>query len=679
MNVIDESCKKYRSARHPHELFVAPNGSMKWSGALPAPNAAQSDGPLPSIACARDRLRRHDTPGPVTVWIRGGRYFLDEPIRFTAADSGPFTYAAYPDEPVILDGGRPISGWQEQIVNGRRVWTASVAGGWYFTQLFVNGRRATRPRLPKTGYFEMESVPDTPREGFMAGPPTDTFFSAPGHIQPWQNLTDIDVVAFHYWNEERLPIVSFDPATRQVRCARKSVWPLKADAEPRYARYWVENVKEALTEPGEWYLDRPTGVLTYLPMPGDQLATSEVFAASIPQFLLIQGDADGSRSVAGLTFRGLRFEHSAWHLPGDRAGCEQAAYNVPAVITLEQARHITIEKCAITHVGFYGIELGHGCRGNRIAANTITDLGAGGVKIIGGGEDVPDAARTGGNVVADNEIAEAGQVFASAVGVLIIHSAGNDIVHNHIHHLEYSGISCGWVWGYGSNPTRDNLIAHNHIHHVGSGKLNDLGGIYTLGIQPGTIIRGNRIHDIRMHSYGAWAIYADEGSSYLLIEGNVCSQTDSEVFQLHYGRENIVRNNVFAFSKLGLVSLTAAGAENSLTLSRNILLTRGEPVFVGRDNETLERCGFTSDLNLLWDITGAAVYGADQQRDAAGVARIRQRYTVAELHRLGYDRHSQFADPQCQDPLAGDFRLSTGSPAFALGFAPLDLTAVGPR
>jgi hypothetical protein len=659
--MIPESNKKYRRARHPRDLYVAPNGTMKWTGTLPAPNQQLTDGPLPSLQRAQEWLRTHKTPGPITVWIRGGRYLLKEPLVFTGDDSGPITYAAYDGEEVIFDGGRQITGWTEHVVKGRRQWTTQVTG--YFRQLWVNGRRATRPRFPKAGFFKMESVPETLREGFMAGPPSDVFYSAPGDVQPWANLTDCDVVAFHYWNEERLPIASFDPETRRVQCTRKSVWPLKDDVTPTYARYWVENVREALTEPGEWYLDRPTGVLTYLPLPDEKLKTAEIFAPGLPQLLHIRG-------AIGLTFRGIRFEHTEYFQPGDRGGHEQAALNVPGVITIENSRHITIEDCTVAHTGFYAIEINSGSQGIRVAGNTLTDLGAGGVKVVGETDQPP----TGNCVISDNEIAEAGKVFMSAIGVLLVHTAGNDLVHNHIHHLEYSGVSCGWVWGYGANPTRDNLIAHNHIHHIGSGLLNDMGGVYLLGIQPGTILRGNLIHDVRMHNYGAWAIYADEGTSHVLFEGNVAYHCDSEIFQLHYGRENIVRNNVFAFSKLGLVSLTIAVEENAFTLEHNLLLTQGEPALIARDNETLTRRGFHSDLNLFWDTTGQKPHGADQQRDAAGVARVRQHYQFAELQKLGYDCHSLIADPKIKS-----WRKVAGKAAAGLGFLPLDLSGVGRR
>jgi len=103
-----------------------------------------------------------------------------------------------------------------------------------------------------------------------------------------------------------------------------------------------------------------------------------------------------------------------------------------------------------------------------------------------------------------------------------MHAAGNIITHNHIHDLYYTGISAGWRWGYNESVARDNLIEKNHIHDIGQGWLSDMGGIYTLGVQPGTVLRGNLIHDVNKASYGGWAIYLDEGSSHIIVENNIC-------------------------------------------------------------------------------------------------------------------------------------------------------------
>ncbi len=171
------------------------------------------------------------------------------------------------------------------------------------------------------------------------------------------------------------------------------------------------------------------------------------------------------------------------------------------------------------------------------------------------------------------------------------------------------------------------------------------------------------------------AVYADEGSSYILIEKNLLHHTSSECLNLHYGRENVVRNNVLAFSGLGVVSLSAAGDWNSMTLERNIILAHDRPVLVPRDTDTLAQRGFRSDLNCFWDLAGA-VFAGDEVRDE--MARVTwRRYDVDALRAIGYDRHSVVADPGFADPASGDFTLPADSPALAVGFEPFTAAGVG--
>ena len=107
--------KKVRSAG---ELFVATGGNDQWSGTLPEPNAAGTDGPLATLGRARDEARKQRAAGqPVKVLVRGGTYFLEAPFVLEPQDSGtaetPALFAAYPGERPIFSGGRSITGWQK--------------------------------------------------------------------------------------------------------------------------------------------------------------------------------------------------------------------------------------------------------------------------------------------------------------------------------------------------------------------------------------------------------------------------------------------------------------------------------------------------------------------------------------------------------------------------------------
>jgi len=675
------------------DFFVATNGNDHWSGRLPEPDAAGMDGPFATVGRAAVAVREAKAAGglvsPATVWIRGGRHFLQAPVVLTADDSGPVVYTAYPGESPVFDGGARVSKWDVREEGGRTVWVAAVPAllsrGAGCKQLFVNGRRRQRARLPKTGYLRIESVPDPlGADGEpIASPQRRSVVHAPGDLPASLSAEDADVVVLAAWVADRLACESYDPETRTLTlCGEGSTW-LAAGA-----KYYVENLPEALTEPGEWYMDPASGELVYLPCPGETVADVEAFVSCIPQLLVARGEPDSNRYVEHVTFRGLRFEHACW-VAGRRSG--QADCQMPAVVHFEGTRNCAFEDCRVEHVGGYGIELGDGCCGNRVTRCALTDLGAGGVKLNGADAAGLRARRTGNNRVTDCEITAGGRVFHSAVGVLVMHSSGNEISHNHVHDFFYTGISCGWSWGYGDSVCRENRILKNHIHRIGQEALADLGGIYTLGIQPGTTISGNVIHDV--HGDGiAWGIYLDEGSSHMVVENNVCWDISHEAFHAHYARENTVRNNVFAFSRNGLVSITRGPEHNaryqhcgpnhscSFTLERNILIADGCPFYFKylAPEGSLRARPFRSDMNVCWDVSGtAAIWGG--QGFHVHECTFQETYDLAAWRELGYDLCSVFADPKCADLANADFALAPDSPALALGFQPIDTSDVGPR
>lgn len=692
-------------------LYVSTQGRDEWSGTLPDPNPLKTDGPLATLTGARNRIRHLTQPpaydrggwqpagfaGPVTVQLRGGIYPVRDTLVFGPEDSGPVTYAAYPRETPILDGGERITGWQADRVNGRNCWGVDLPevkrGEWYFRSLFVNGKRCSRPRLPKADWFRIEDVPDRGlKSAFHEG--CHRFKCRKGDIGNWRNLTDVEVVVMHYWNDEHMPIASFDESSGLVTCTRRSIFNLNEDFRAAYAKYYVSNVFEALSEPGEWYLDRAAGRLYYLPRRGERMETAEVYAPRVTQILKLAGAPDQGRRVQALRFEGLTIRHTeaelppggwdanannpaegmrAWPKDVDYASAPQAAFNVPGTIVLEGAHGCAIEDCTIEHIGWYGVEVGDGCTGNRIVGNTLADIGAGGVTLNGSDSTGPRARLTGNNVVTDNHIHHGGRVFHQAIGILCRHSFGNVIAHNHIHDLFYTGISCGWVWGFMETVCRDNRIENNHIHHLGFGWLSDMGGIYMLGVQPGTVIRGNVIHDVERANYGGWGIYLDEGSSHILVENNLVYDTSSEGYNQHYGRENIVRNNIFAAGREGCVSLgRSVEGVRAFTFMHNIVVGEGVPLFHGGYACQLDRPGFWADYNLLWSTKG-------QPWQEGRVGPAVQKVAMAAWKAAGLDRHSRVADPRFRDYKSRDFTLPKDSPAAALGFVPFDTSVAGIR
>jgi hypothetical protein len=378
----------------------------------------------------------------------------------------------------------------------------------------------------------------------------------------------------------------------------------------------------------------------------------EVIAPKLEQLVRLIGQPEAGLWVEHLHLRNLTFAHAEWTLPPDQSGDGQAAVSVPGAVYFQGARWCSLRGCTVAHVGTYAVELGQGCEKNQIVRCTLRDLGAGGVKV---GHD--SSATT----VSDNEIGDGGHYFHSAVGVWIGHSGDNRIVHNHIHDFYYTGVSVGWSWGYAPSKAVRNRVEYNHIHDLGKGVLSDMGGIYTLGVSPGTRLRYNHIHDVTSHAYGGWGLYTDEGSSGILLENNVVYRTKTGGFHQHYGQENVVQNNVFALAKEGQLQRTRIEEHLSFTFQRNIVYWTAGPLLTSNWKDG----HFQMDYNLYYLASG-------EPFDFAGLS-------FEEWQKTGQDVHSVIADPLFVDPEHGDFTLRPDSPALALGFQPIDLSQVGPR
>lgn len=646
-------------------FYVAPNGSDSWSGRLAAPNRAKTDGPfatLPRAQRAVREMRRAQPQVPITVMLRRGTYYLTEPLVFTPEDSGsaeaPVTYRAYPKETVTISGGVPLTGWK---VNEKGHWELTLpqvqAGEWSFVQLFVNGERRNRPRVPREGYYLVEQdLPPSPRaqeKGF------DRFRFKTGQIRAdWHNLRDVEALCFQVWTMARMRIDSVEEETRTVNFTGTTINTVWYSAFPTGNRYLLENVREALDEPGEWYLDRKSGLLTYIPRPGEDPARAVVIAPRLERIVEMRGSIAERRWVQHITFSGLTFAHTNWYTPPQGHTFAQAEVNLDGAITATGARDCRFEDCAVTLVGTYAMSFGRGCRRNTVERCRLMDLGAGGIK-IGEMDRLPDEEEVTHHRVAQNTIAHGGRLHPAAVGVWLGYASHNTIANNDIYDFYYTGISVGWMWGYFPTGAHHNLIADNHIYQIGQGVLSDMGGIYLLGPAPGTVVRGNRIHDVQSYGYGGWGIYPDEGSSHLLIEKNVVYRTKSAGFHQHYGLENLVRNNIFAFGQEAQLMRTRAEDHLSFTLERNIVLW-DEGVLLGSNwtgnNYRLNR-------NLYWKMQGRPF-------NFAGMS-------LQEWQAKGQDVDSVIADPLFVAPEKGDFRLKPGSPAEKIGFEPIDLSQAG--
>ena len=518
-------------------LYVAPRGNDG------EPGSAQR--PFRSLTRAQEAVRdlvAEGLDGDVRVELRAGTYELNEPLVLGPEDSGSaehsVTWAAADGADVIVSGGKRITGWKK--AEGE-LWTAQVPEGRHFRELFVSGRRATRARTPNADadpWFVWlkgaEQAEDLSVHRLMLDPE---------NVGDWSNVTDIEVVVLGEWEITRKLLEAVDPEAGVVTLRPPHVKQHPAINPRANMACYFENALEMLDQPGEWTLDQAAGVLTYWPLPGENPSRAEFVAPVLTRLVDVKGTEE--EPVRNLHFEGIQFSHCAWPLPEAGHAGVQGTFHTPppdwgqgwtpvdAALVWEYAQGCSFTNGRLAQLGGAGIRLRQGCRENLVAANEITDLAGSGV-MVGEhlpsfdweNETLPEQEAVIGNRIEDNHIHACGREYYGGVGVWVGFAEGTVVAHNEVHAMPYTGVSVGWRWNDTPTACKSNVVEYNHIHDV-MGVLADGGCIYTLGLQPGTVLRGNVLHDIhyspvaRQSSRSNNGIFFDEGSREFTVEGNV--------------------------------------------------------------------------------------------------------------------------------------------------------------
>ncbi len=651
----------------PLVLHVATDGSDDATGSEQAP--------FRTLTQARDAIRelRQDAglpEGGARVVIHGGVHRLQEPFALGPEDSGtpdaPIIYAAAPDERPVLSGGRVIDGLRR---NADGSWSTTIAEAadhkWVFRQLFVDGRRYIPARSPNESQYLI--VRGVPPEG-ESGTSKDRFVFQRGDIEPWPNLSDVELRITFSWNAGSFPIKSVDTETRIVTLGGPAVWKLP---KPGMATcpYIVQNHPGACDAPGEWQLDRNTGELRIIPFGDEDLGAAEVIAPAFERLVVAQGEADQGRYVEHVRLEGLTFQHAGWDLPAEGFSSAQAASGLGAALEFHAARNCAVSGCEVVHVGRYGIWFGMDCSANTIQRNHLHDLGGGGMRIGTPDRPQPFERIAHHNLVDNNLVHNGGHIHPGAVGIYMAYGRNNTISHNEVTDLRYTGISLGWTWDIVRSGTRENIVEYNHVHHV-MRALEDGGGIYSLGLTPGSVIRNNHVHHVGTPPDGVGhGIYIDGGSSGLLCENNICHDCLSGGIRFQHGTSCItVLNNISAFCGFGL----GIDSERTNIFQYNIVYLDGDgtPFRFVPEWKSYNKI---IDYNVYWRDDGEPIKFLDftweQWREKEGIKDIW--YTPR------MDAHSRVADPKFVDAENRDFTLQPDSPALALGFRPIDMTGVG--
>jgi hypothetical protein len=657
-----------------HILYVSTQGNDN--------NSGSREQPLASLSGARDQIRKLRARNVIApndtffIYVLPGDYFMTEPLSLDSRDKGteqsPVVFTSDPVDRPVFYGGIRLNKFEVVHNNLWRVFIPeTVMYGFSFEQLYINGQRRFRAQTPNRGdFFKVNNVSETilaettDKRALLASQKIKPMKTEAGFLfDATTDVNDILTVFYHKWDNTRKRII-------EINRADTSFYTLGIGMKPwnpinSSSRYVVENYRKALDRPGEWFLSRE-GYLYYIPLCGESIENTECMVPAIDKFIVIAGDEKTGKKVSHIRFENLCFRVSGYKTPymGDES--QQAANHVEATVMADFADHIDFYNCEIANTGLNAIWFRRKCSNSSVIKCHLHDLGAGGVKIGETRLDPDQNAEITNQIKVDNSIIQnGGNVFPSASGVIIFHGHDNTITHNDIANFRYTGITVGWVWGYTFSPSKRNKIEFNHIHHLGWGELSDMGGVYTLGISEGTTVSNNVIHDVFSFDYGGWGLYTDEGSSNILMENNLVYRCSNAGYMHHFGKDNIIRNNIFAFNVETQVQFGRAEDHRMYSFLHNIVYSnQGSTIGSTWHTENgLKAIATEFDYNCYWDTR-------KPMPDFHGLS-------FKEWQKPGRDNNSIIADPLFVDPDNFDFRLKRQTVAKKIGFKPFDYSKAG--
>jgi hypothetical protein len=663
------------SASAAKKFYVAANGNDAWSGKRAAPNPGKTDGPFATLEKARDAVRQlkkggRIPAGGVTVWVRGGDYKVTQTFKLEAADSGseksPIVYRAFKGEKPIFSGGVRVTGFQPvsdpailarlpEESRGKVVQAdlkalgitsipplelgGSAGGRGFIThpvmELFFNGQALPLARWPNQGFVHVVKTggePTTP--GGSENAHTGRIFYDGDRPQRWKDDKDILLYGYWYWDwaDSYERVASIDPEKREIVLAP----PYSGYGYRAGQRYYALNLLSEIDMPGEWYIDRASGMLYLYPPSDPAQAVVELSAAMFP---FVQMENVSYVSLVGIT----------WEL-GEVDG-----------LMIHGGEHCLLAGCTVRRFGGNGVEI-HGGTHHGLQSCDIYSMGRGGVVMAGG--DRKDLSR-GGHFVDNCEIYDLSRIDHTYTPAVVVSGVGNRITHNLFHDILSSAVRL---------EGNDQVMEYNEVYRVVT-ESDDQGGVDMFGDPTfrGDVIRYNYFHHIgnwRQQNeelpVGEAGVRLDDAISGVTVTGNVfyhCSAGRAGFggLQIHGGKDNIVTNNIFAGNRTA-ISLSPWKEQRWRNYTAKSLNGIDAHLYLARYPE-LAKLSEDYNVNL---IRSNLVYDCQEflRRDS-GRNKMQDNVITKE-------------NPGFADAAAGDFTLTRISPALKqANFEPIPFDRIG--
>ncbi|MEP4079462.1 right-handed parallel beta-helix repeat-containing protein [Haloferula sp.] len=714
------------------DLYVAVDGGTEADGSLEKPYAT-----LPAAVDAVRALRKDGLTEAVVVYLREGRHALSETLVLGLEDGAPASplkvdleqygagqvmdphlkFAAYSGEAPVLSGGVPVTGWKKLIDEPEglpssasgKVWVAEMAEGMdRFYTLYDGKGRLNRARDSGFSYTKAGSK--------------RTLHFPQGALKDWDNLEDVEVQVRpgRAWAINMLPLASVDEASGVATTGASATYamgPLPGYLrEPGASVVWVENILEALDEPGEWVVNTKERKIYLWPSdPSADGSPRGILAPATTELIRVEGEIDyegpSDKPVRGIAFEGLTFSHAdrwAWKSDEGRVGWgmqhDWDMFDRPtALLRLRGAEECQVKSCRFVDSGGSGVRMDLHAQRNRVIDSEFAHLGEAGVLMAGYGPGSKDANHH--NEVINNHIHHFSEITWHSPGLWAWQSGHNRMTHNEISHSGYAAVLVttrvepnrelngeggrtirqheiaaedkgrerggyeSWKKREKYNHARRNLVEYNDISHCVQ-LLSDGNGIYVSGTGTGNIVRYNYVHDNLAKHFPA-PIRCDDDQHETLIHGNVLYNNAGHSAGIaSKGVNDITNNFILATARVprrGYISFEWAPVTGS-TVQRNIIIAhpdggtaQSEWMRTGQTRGGPELVTTDMDSNLYFHANDE--HWMDEH--------------FSKMRGADLEKSSRFGDPMFVNPDDGDFSFKPGSPALELGIEPLDASKMG--
>ncbi|CAF1125316.1 unnamed protein product [Adineta ricciae] len=540
------------------------------------------------------------------------------------------------------------------------------------TQLFVNGQRAVRSRLPINDYYHYEKGLDNRTQLAYRG------FVYREH--QFDNITlsstsCSEIIIYHSFTTSRHYFSKIFPQNRTILFTNPSLSIIGniTISQQSGQRFHLENIYEGMiVQEGSFFFDSMTQMLYYHARSTEHPRNTSII---LPIHEIVLSMVNATK----IEWNSVGIEHSAWmtsakvnkSIPIDgRAAADYLNRSVVAIY-LRNSTEITFNQVETAHIAGYAIQIDENCQGIRIENSQMYDLGAGGIRI---GLTEHNRKQFIENILIKNcTFYNNGHLFPMGVGILIQLATRNVLItQNTLYAFYHTAIHIGWSWNYDESSCYNQTISFNYIHHLGQHTLSELGGIYTCGVLNDTIITNNVLHDIYGYFLHDWGVYLADGSSQLMVTNTIIYNTGSAGITMIYGFNNTFRNNVLARSSNegdGELSLYRREAKDHLvfTFYNNIVYDTvnetGRWIFQVQAPDPFSAPYVIMDRNCYYNSFGAMfIFGLG-------------RLVFSEWQETNHDMNSFIGDPlflhaksQCNF-----FQLNPNSQAVLyLGFKPIE-------